>query len=470
MLRFSHFELAARHGNNPRLFVLEERRETGCESNTSRLCRIAFKYNIPPTALYDYYFNDGKSKRSREFFNFEIASQVNSCTEETVKFERKLNKMCGVESSKFYSYSYLLPVIDPKSHGLIAKSKKWCAKCYIERRKIYGNDEQNGCFDDLYWSLDHVQHCMIHGQNLSKKCPGCHRTQPYVSATTELGYCHHCQEFLGNKYEPSIDMELLENFKTMFTMFYVHTYDEYQLNSEQFIQNLKALREAYPEATSKYIADTIGVNETTVRAWIRGDKKPQIENLFAIQRALTLFGPHQLFYPTNVFMKKIILSKGLCLKFNQMSKYGVIVQDDQIRSYLQEMASGKTEPKSREAIAEHFKIDKSYLYRHHKILCEQVSQVYNEYRFLLKEQLEKDLSYQIERAVSDLMSKKRKPTIETVIRYFPMDFIEEIKDQFNMDQMSTCVQKAIDSQMLKRGASAQAEARKAKRKPSMALL
>jgi len=233
-------------------------------------------------------------------------------------------------------------------------------------------------------------------------------------------------------------------------MFYVHTYDEFHLKSEQFIANLKALREAYPEATSKYIADTIGVNERTVRAWIRGEKRPQIESLFAIQRALSLFGPHQLFYPTHVFMKKIILNKGLCLKFNQMSKFGVIVQDDQIRAYLQEMASGKTEPTSRDAIAEHFKIDKNYLFRRHKILCEQISQLYNEHKLILKEQLENDLSYQIKRAVSDLMSKKREPTIESIIAYFPGKLINDIQHEFNLDQMSIRVQKAIDRQKQKR--------------------
>ncbi|WP_196161680.1 TniQ family protein [Reinekea sp. G2M2-21] len=452
MLRLSHFEISAARGNNPQLFYLDERRETGCESNTSRLSRIAFKYNIPPTALYEHYFNEGRSKRSREFFNFEIASQINSCTHETIEFERKLNRMCGIEREKFYSYSYLHSVIDPKSHGLIAKHKKWCSRCYSNRRSKFGSEDESGCFDDLYWSLDHVQHCMVHGQKLSTKCPSCHRTQPYVSTSTELGYCHYCQEFLGDKYEASIDLDLLDNFKTMFTMFYVHTYDEYQLKSEQFIANMKALREAYPEATSKYIADTIGVNERTVRAWISGEKRPQIENLFAIQRALTLFGPHQLFYPTNIFMKKIILNKGLCLKFNQLSKFGVIVLKDQIKAYLQDMAAGKIEPTSREAIAEHFKIDKNYLYRHHKILCEQVSQVYNDHNLILREKLETDLSYQIERAVSDLMSKQREPSIEAIIRYFPPSLIDEINDKFTLDQMAIRIQKAVDNQSRKRKA------------------
>lgn len=446
----NHLELADRFGFTPTLFTLDERRETGCESNTSRLCRLAFKYCIPPSTLYNHYFNDGKTAKSRQFFDFEVASQINSCTDHTVAFERKLNRMCGIDESKFFSYSYLNNIIDPKSHGLISKTKKWCSECYKERKIKYGNDDELGCFDDLYWSLDHVQHCMIHGQKLSTTCIYCGHTQPYISREVELGRCNHCRSFLGNNYESILDEDVLINFRTMFTMFYAHTFEEYQLDYRLFIANLQALKEAYGSETAPYLANSIGVDDTTVRAWIRGTKKPQIDNLFAIQRALSLFGPHQLFYPTAVFIRKVQVDPESSLKFNKRSRYGSIALDHEIKVHLNKIIDGELTPTNREDIAAHFEIDKNYLYRNHKILCDLASQAYNEYRQVQKEKLEGDLEFQLNKVVSEILSKGREPSLEVTIPKLPIQMIDEIKNTFTIDEMLIRVQKAVNAQIKKR--------------------
>ncbi len=427
--------------------MIHDRSITGPESNTSRISRVSLKYGIPPTAFVQHYLNDGKAL-NREFFQFEVATCLNSCTPKTKRLERQLNILLGVDSDKCNSYSFLEDVVDSKAHGLISKQRKWCHLCYQERRdKRRPFDNSNAIFDDLYWSMDRINICMLHAVKLSSSCTWCKKSQPYISTTVEIGHCHYCHAFLGNSNTISINEQEWLQLREVFTLFYANTYSEYRPRKAQLVKNLKALRSIFPSATSRYLGDAMGVSEDIVRKWISGSRKPQLDTLFLLQKALGLFGPHQLFYDTQVFLKKVALNGRIALKLNKKSEYNSLMLESRISKFLNGVIAGQHEPISRTKIAQRFGVSESYLQRRFSGLCQRVSDALSEHRFTIRSQQVLRIEYQMEQAVSTLISKDRTITLENALNYFTQ---KEIIKNFQDYELLVFLQKAIDTQKAKR--------------------
>ena len=112
---------------NP-VFYLGECRSKGAESNVSRMARVCWKYQIPPSLFYNRYLKVGAKVGQRSFFDFEIACHLNSYTNETVKIEKRLNKLLGQTNEKNFSYRFFNGFFDRNAHGFLAKKKKWCSR------------------------------------------------------------------------------------------------------------------------------------------------------------------------------------------------------------------------------------------------------------------------------------------------------------------------------------------------------
>ena len=375
---------------NP-VFYLGECRSKGAESNVSRMARVCWKYQIPPSLFYNRYLKVGAKVGQRSFFDFEIACHLNSYTNETVKIEKRLNKLLGQTNEKNFSYRFFNGFFDRNAHGFLAKKKKWCSRCYRYRRNVI-NEEENGIFDDLYWSVDTIKICMLHGCELREKCQHCFRYQPYLSTTSEPGYCHHCNRFLGGGSDKSVDAEELSRQQLLFHLFYISTYDEYRPTFGRFTENLKALQEAFPEATSEHLGSLMGCADDVVRNWIKGRRKPQVASLFRLQEVLGLEGPHQLFAVDSHFINKIAMSKNLSLRFNSRSRFRDMMKEAEIKKTMEEMIIGVEKTVSREDLAKRFGVTPGYLVSRFKQESKALSEAHLHRRAREKEERDADLA------------------------------------------------------------------------------
>lgn len=441
-----HQELLDQFGFTNPVFYLGECRAKGSESNVSRMARICWKYKIPPSLFYNRYLKDGAKVGQRSFFDFEIACHLNSYTQETVKAERRLNELLGQSDEKYFSYRFMYEFLDRNAHGFVAKRKKWCSRCYHYRRNSVC-EEENGIFDDLYWSVDAIKICMLHGCELREKCQNCFSFQPYLSTTSEPGYCHHCNRFLGGGSEKHVEPEELSRQQLQFHLFYISTYDEYRPTFSRFSENLKALQDAFPEASSEHLGSLMGCADDVVRKWITGRRKPQLATLFRLQEVLGLDGIHQLFASDSFFIDKVVMSKNLSLKFNGRSRYRDLMKEAEIRKTMEAMIAGLVHTESREIIAMRFGVTPGYLASRFKNESMALSRAHLHRRALEKEQRDADLTVLMDRAFSMCRSRKRAWTIENIVRELPSGTLEGMgsKDVF------MAVQKAKERFMNRRG-------------------
>lgn len=406
-------ELCNSYGFVNPVFYLPELRVIGPESNTSRMARLCWKYGIPPVTFFNKYLKKGEPV-NRKFFHREVATQLNSHTEKTLDYEAKINKLVGLSDSRRFSYSYLHDILDVSAHGMISDSKKWCPTCYKERFRP--NEMANEIFDDLYWTLEPIKTCLLHGYALRHKCYECFSVQPYISTTVEPGYCHHCLAFLGGGFESFVGDEELSFQRELFTLFYVDTYEEFRPEFNALVNNLKALKQAFPDATSKYLGDAMGVSDDVVKKWISGRRKPRIETLFQLQKVLGLYGPHQLFYKTEMFMNKVLLSKSLSLKFNTRSPFSGMVKDREILAEFQRIFSGEIPTVSRADFAERFDVSEGFLMSRYAGLCHRLSAAHANHLAHLREVKAKELVEQLTIALGKVSSRKKSWTIENAIK------------------------------------------------------
>lgn len=405
-------DISRQYGFKQPMFFLTERRLKGCESNVSRIARLCWKYGIPPTIFFNEFLKVG-APVNRNFFQTEVAVHLNSYSNKTVEYEKVLNQLLGAEQDKCYSYSYLNNVMDMAGHGFLDTRKKWCPACYRDR--LIPNESQNGIFDDLYWSVEVIKTCLLHGYSLRNKCSRCFSYQPYISTTVEPGYCHNCLAFLGETYECYAGDEELEVQRQLFTLFYLDTYEEVRPNFVTLTENLKALRQAFPDATSKYLGDAMGVSDDVVKKWLSGRRKPRLETLFSLQKVLGLFGPHQLFYKTEMFINKVLLAKSLALKFNTRSPFAGMVKDREIREEFENMLAGQVPTISRSDLAQQFEVSEGFLMSRYSILCEQLSIAHAARLEYERELRNKNIVEQFTISLGRVRSRKKTWTVANVI-------------------------------------------------------
>jgi hypothetical protein len=78
------------------------------------------------------------------------------------------------------------------SEGSLRRYRMWCPLCYEDRRI-----ENDGVYDSLLWMLSSVTACPAHAVPLEERCPRCKKRCLPLPARGIVGYCHHCNAWLG---------------------------------------------------------------------------------------------------------------------------------------------------------------------------------------------------------------------------------------------------------------------------------
>ncbi len=77
-------------------------------------------------------------------------------------------------------------------------NRRWCPACYQE-----STDAGATVYDQLIWSIKHVDVCRLHNVYLESHCRHCNKLRTNkVSSFEVLGFCQHCKKWLGWKGKP----------------------------------------------------------------------------------------------------------------------------------------------------------------------------------------------------------------------------------------------------------------------------
>lgn len=180
------------------------------ESLTSYLTRLAESHSVSVSTLMTREIapiltNDHTEYGSKRGLNalFNCGVAINGTGEIVELFLSSLTRLTLNES---LSALTLLPLKGFFSdRELLSKSKTWCPHCYEDWRQ-----SQKTIYEPLLWTFRSVEVCPIHKQLLQTECANCNCKIPWFTSKSRIGYCCHCQKWLGSKTQPrnSIGLEL----------------------------------------------------------------------------------------------------------------------------------------------------------------------------------------------------------------------------------------------------------------------
>ena len=300
---------------------------------------------------------------------------------------------------------------------------------------------ENGIFDDLYWSVSPIQICMLHGCQLSDKCPHCFVKQPYISTSVEPGYCHNCRKFLGSSNTKSIELDELQAQIRQFQFFYLVTFDKLRPDPSMLRRNLEALKACHPMGESGSLALLMGVSEDVVRNWMNGKRKPKLATLFQLQSALGLAGIYQLFYPETVFLRRVLVQRNYGLRFDARPEHKSLELESQIGDVIHTMLVGINQTMSRKELANKFGVTMGYLQYRFGSQLRQLSRQHLERLAEDKTKCDSDARVLIDRAVSQVISRNKSTTIENVMADVPRGR-RELVEALSETEMNLLILKA----------------------------
>ena len=326
------------------------------ESNASLVARLAWKYRVNPAQLVS------KAILAKTHANFDlkygVASICNSLTDKSMLVQERLYELTGNDRSSG-NYAYLRGVLDHGAHGLLSREKKWCRRCYEERRAHEINSDETAIFEDLYWSLSQSKYCIEHACTLSTKCGHCFRKQPYVSHKVEPGYCHYCRGFLGKA--PSIevgedadDLQVFENELFRHDVFLPRCVPNEHLSIKVLARNLRQLACRFGQDGELAVASACGVSASTYVDWCRARHNLSVESLYLLVDGLGLPSVGSLFCDEVEFSSSVSPHLRGQFQFRTKTHHDSVLPE--IVKHLAGIAEGRHPPESRKAIAKRFHV------------------------------------------------------------------------------------------------------------------
>jgi AraC-like DNA-binding protein len=189
--------------------------------------------------------------------------------------------------------------------GLLRETQAWCPLCYEEWR---GN--RKIMYSPLLWSLKAVKMCLHHQRPLQECCPSpqCQKKLPIVATQVRLGYCPHCNYWLGNVAAP--------NFRTAEAVTSEESQQVYweaialgellqtapdvsaPLQRADLASALDLLIDRMPDKEAASLAHLLNLKPQAITDWQRGLLSPRVETLLHMCRLLSI-SPKQLFFESS---------------------------------------------------------------------------------------------------------------------------------------------------------------------------
>lgn len=302
-------------------------------------------------------------------------------------------------------------MLDHGAHGLLSREKKWCYRCYQERRAREISSDETAIVDDLYWSFAHAEYCIEHYCTLSTKCGHCFRKQPYISHKVEPGYCHYCRGFLGKA--PSVDVgDDVDDMETVIAalsrhdVFLRRDITGEHLSVNVLARNLRQLASRFGKDGIPLVARACGISPASYSDWCRSKHNINVESLFLLMDGLELSTIGSLFCDEGEFCSSVSPYLRGQFQFRTKPHHDSVLPG--ITRHLKSIVNGSQLPESRSAIAKRFNVSVGMLENIFPEELKKVSSILRAKHHKESVSRKDDLQYVMDRAVRRCGAKMRK--------------------------------------------------------------
>jgi len=189
--------------------------------------------------------------------------------------------------------------------GLLRETQAWCPLCYEEWR-VNGNK----LYSPLLWSLKAVKMCFHHQRPLQERCPSpqCQKHLPILATHIRLGYCPHCNSWLGNMAAPNFStaealtgeesQQAYWNAIALGELLQIAPDVSAPLQREDLAIAIDLLIDRLPDKEAASLAHLLNLKPQAITDWQRGMLSPRVETLLHMCRLLSI-SPKQLFFESS---------------------------------------------------------------------------------------------------------------------------------------------------------------------------
>ncbi|MEK5147948.1 TniQ family protein [Psychrobacillus sp. FSL K6-4615] len=379
--------------------------ETGLvESLVSYLIRLSYEHNINvghlvnkivvPELHKDYL--ERSSKYGGNSF-YEGAKTINGYTDNSTELVRVLEELTtriDLTSLTLFKLKDLVPL-----RNLFKETFSWCPECIKN-----WNDTNKSIYYPLIWYLKPIQTCFEHKCFLIDKCPTCYKKTGILRRKMIPGHCPFCFNLL---IQDEVIKEINNQEWQWHTFVYLNIECLIGIKSsklfakEQISKQLKFIKHQYFSNNIIDFSEYLCIPKSTLRAWIKSENMPPLEELlkicFKLDITILEFLSKSL---QNVTISHLVEKQNTKKELVIRRKLDLVSIENRMKEILK-----YDPPISMAATARMVDRDKRILYCNFPEYCKQISKRYRDYIDLKSKQRIEELKKEIQVAFYSLVNE-----------------------------------------------------------------
>jgi DNA-binding phage protein len=231
------------------------------------------------------------SDKSRKYYNSangffsNHSPSINGMTSYTERYTQVLQDLTSRRDLKSLTLINLSQVV---SHTSVLRDfHAWCPHCYAKQK-----EQGQEAYDHLLWAIDAVTVCTVHSTPLATYCLACGQEQRVLRQNSRVGYCHHCNTWLGTCYgnklinddrysEEDWDWRVWKS-QVLAELIANITAQEQVLSRTHLQSALHAFVIDCAEGNMSTLARWLDIDVQTIWSWIHGNSVPQLAQLLCV--------------------------------------------------------------------------------------------------------------------------------------------------------------------------------------------
>ncbi|GEM_PF-2640367 len=175
-----------------------------CESLSSYVYRLAHENCVLPNHLLHALYVLNRTIQPHQLsYHYVPRLDISGVNIHAIRVVLAIEKFTSLRNLSSLSLLCLFDVFHQRR--LFHPTRTWCSVCYEEWYQ-----DKLILYDPLLWDFLPLQFCPIHNCTLTNQCPYCQKKQSkYYLKNLRIGYCSHCDQWLG---KPLSDSNLIEKF------------------------------------------------------------------------------------------------------------------------------------------------------------------------------------------------------------------------------------------------------------------
>ncbi len=279
--------------------------QTGIESLTSFLCRLAFEHCCAPHRLYGALVANNWEGMQANLTKIRSAEShsINGLGQVAQNSVNALEEQSDITPAAEMTFLFLSDLCDNRAKHFLHKVRHWCSHCYMDARRSGVT-----AWEPLYWAPSTTSICVIHGTLLRKTCARCGKTQRHLPKFPFLDFCEYCSGDLADACDPECHPTQLKERIWLATaaIDLISCQREIPLSRENFAERLNDAVKIHCAGTTGQFARVVGILPCNLRNWQLRSSSPTWSNFMDISYRLNvppsqLGGPYAVIFSPATF-------------------------------------------------------------------------------------------------------------------------------------------------------------------------